>query len=81
MCSLYITILNKKEKMGLFTILSVIHIVTICTMLNFKGGNKKIQTKKPLRVNFCPFCVSFDRETDTQIAKQTGMQKKKRLNE
>ena len=30
---------NNKEKMGQPTILSVIHMVTIDTMLNFNGGN------------------------------------------
>ena len=38
------------EKMGPSPILSIIHTVTVSTMLNFKGGNKA-HGLKPLLVN------------------------------
>ena len=47
---------NNREKMGPSAILSVIHTVTIATMLNFNGGNnghglKNLTYKKTLRAN------------------------------
>ena len=46
---------NYGEKMGLSLILSVIHTITIGTMLNFNGGNPG-HGLKTLRVNRPLYC-------------------------